>query len=320
MRVQGISVIVTTYNGEPWIRGALASVLSQTLEIAIEVIVVDDGSLDGTLDAIQGLGDDRIKVFKNSRNLGTARSRNFGIEKAQHDWIAFNDQDDVWLADKLTIQCAILDRHPDVDGVAGGYARLARDGASRWSARLFFKQWSPSHSPLLDKPPYYQPAKHGTCYIQSLLIKKNKLQQLGGIRENLPIAYDPDLFLRLGEVAVLAAVEAPVFLYRLTSSSITGSVDLNAVQFLGGFAYMHAAQMARSRGETEPDLDKFLREYRPSEQEVKQFVNNQFLRTVNTHWVTHGLLKALQVAGFSIFRHPSLVASMASRLRWWAKS
>lgn len=319
MRVDGVSVVITTFNGEAWIGPALRSVLDQAVDRPLEVIVVDDRSTDGTVRAVESCGDPRVCVVRNLENLGTARSRNLGVRRARYGWMAFNDQDDVWLPDKLARQVAILESHPDVDGVAGGYARLARDGRSRWAGQLLHKRWSPSHSPRLTAPPYYRPAQHGTCYVQSLLVSKPVLEQLGGFRENLPIAYDPDLFLRLGEVANLAAVEEPVFLYRLSSVSITGSPDLSAAAFLGGFAYMYAAQAARANGSDEPDLALFLRQYRPSPEEVRQFMNNQWLRNINTTWVNEGLGPALFGAMMQVIRRPSLIMSLGARLRAWAR-
>lgn len=319
MRIEGISVIVTCYNGAPWIREALCSVLQQTADVPLELIVVDDNSRDNTVEVIDSLHDPRVRIIRNQVNVGPAKARNQAIQEARYPWLAFNDQDDVWLSDKLARQCAILETHPELDGVAGGYARLARDGKSRWVGRLLHRRWSPSHSPRLSDPPHYQPALHGPCYIQSLLVRKQTMLQIGGFREALPIAFDPDLFLRLGEVARLGAVEDPVFLYRLSLTSMTGSVDLNVLQFLGGFAYMRAAQDARAQGRAEPDITEFLNRYQPSQAEVRQLAKDQMLRNINTRWVADGLPRAVMTAAYQILRHPSLVASLAARLRWWVK-
>lgn len=319
MRFEGVSVIVTCFNGAPWIRAALLSVLEQTVKVPLEVIIVDDKSRDDTVAVVRSLNDPRVRVIENQVNVGPVKARNQGVREARYPWIAFNDQDDVWLADKLERQCAILEAYPDIDGVAGGYARLARDGKSRWEGRLLHRRWSPSHSPRLDNPPYYQPARHGPCYVQTLLVRKDVLQRIGGFREDLPIAFDPDLFLRLGEAASLAAVEDPVFLYRLSLTSITGSADLNTHHFLGGFAYMRAAQAARAQGLAEPDLAAFLAGYQPSEAEVRQLAKDQMLRNINTRWVSDGFLLAVLAAGYQVLRHPSLLGSLAARLRWWAR-
>lgn len=314
MQVEAISVIVTCFNGEAWIKDSLTSILQQCVDCPIEIIVIDDNSQDGTVAAVRSFNDPRIRLYRNHQNFGTARSRNLGIQYAAHSWIAFNDQDDVWLPGRLSKQCAVLERNPHFAGVAGGHARLAKDGRSRWTANLGFKKWSPSHSPVLDDPPSYIPAKHGFCYVQSLLIKKTALLQINGFREDLPIAYDPDLFYRLGETVTLAALEEPVFLYRLTPNSITGPNSLVAGQFLGGFAYVYAAQAARTHLQPEPKVDDFLAGYQPSDSEIDRFVKDQLVRSVNTHWVNDGILRAAVVAIQLVIRQPGLMSSLFSRL------
>ncbi|MDM7950745.1 glycosyltransferase [Hydrogenophaga sp.] len=319
MRIEGISVVVTSFNGEAWIRAAIVSILEQDLACPVEVIVIDDGSIDSTVSIIQSLDDARVQLIQNSTNLGTAKSRNVGIQRARHQWIAFNDQDDVWLPHKLSRQCEIIEDHPEIDGVAGGYARLAKDGLTRWTGRVFNKLWSPCHTPALEEPPYYFPARHGTCYVQSLLVCRNALQLIGGFRENLPIAYDPDLIIRLGEVIKLAALEEPVFLYRLSHTSITGAANLNTLEFLSGFAYIYAAQEARASGQHEPDMNEFIKNYKPGAREIEQFKKSQILRNINTCWINDGLFYAMLTACQQVLRHPSLIGMMAVRMRWWKK-
>ncbi|CDM65087.1 glycosyltransferase [Pyrinomonas methylaliphatogenes] len=111
-----VSVIIPTYNGEVWVQRAISSVLSQSYQ-KIELIIVDDYSSDGTLEVIAQAQryDDRIKIFKHTKNLGVGAARNTGLHFAQGDYIAFLDQDDFWLPGKLITQVkALLESPADV--------------------------------------------------------------------------------------------------------------------------------------------------------------------------------------------------------------
>lgn len=303
-RVNGVSVIVPTYNGEKFIKNAISSILSQFHFFELEIVVVDDGSTDKTLSIIEAFNDARINIIQTKINVGTAAARNIGVAAAQFDWVGFNDQDDVWLQDKLEKQIKILDDYPELAGVGGGYARLDKNGRSRWFGKIFKKTWSPEHLLSLKNPPYYNPDTDGTCYIQTLLIHKSVLNKIGGFREKLPIAYDPDIIYRIGEVAKLGAVNEPVFLYRLWNDSITSPSRMQAINFLSGFAYCYASKEARYRGEQEPNMQDFLARYQPSDQEVATFKINQALRLINTQWVERGLWSAAFYTAWVFVKNP----------------
>lgn len=102
-----ISVIIPSYNRGKLILRSVESVLSQTHK-NLELIVVDDCSTDDTEDVIKKLGDARIKYVKLEKNSGACAARNRGIYKAEGEYIAFNDSDDVWHKDKLEKQLAFL--------------------------------------------------------------------------------------------------------------------------------------------------------------------------------------------------------------------
>lgn len=102
-----ISVIIPLYNRRQEILRALASVLRQT-RAADEIVVVDDGSRDGSAEAVEALGENRIRVLRQERNGGAAAARNRGIASAQGDWIALLDSDDEWYQQKLEWQLAAL--------------------------------------------------------------------------------------------------------------------------------------------------------------------------------------------------------------------
>ena len=104
-----VSVIMPAYNSEAFISEAIRSVIQQTYQ-NWELLVIDDASSDSTLKLIQKYSenDNRIKVFKNSANLGTHKARNRGIKAAEGDFIAFLDADDQWKPEKLVKQLEIL--------------------------------------------------------------------------------------------------------------------------------------------------------------------------------------------------------------------
>lgn len=107
-----VSCVIPVFNGERFLGEALESVFAQTYR-PLEVVVVDDGSSDGTARILAGFGS-RIELI-NQANAGPAAARNRGVEAARGDWIAFLDADDLWLHDKLDRQMACLAAHPGAD-------------------------------------------------------------------------------------------------------------------------------------------------------------------------------------------------------------
>lgn len=111
-----ISVIIPVYNGEKYLAQAIESILAQAYR-PLEIIVVDDGSTDGSAEIVQRFGEPIRYVYQT--NQGAAAARNRGVEEAQGEYYAFLDQDDLWLSDKLTRQMAAFAAQPDLDLVAG---------------------------------------------------------------------------------------------------------------------------------------------------------------------------------------------------------
>jgi len=103
-----VSVVVPAYNRERLILHALNSVLAQTFA-DFEILAVDDGSTDGTIQAIQSCTDPRIRCLRHEKNRGAAAARNTGIQAARGEYVAFLDSDDEWLPHKLERQTAALD-------------------------------------------------------------------------------------------------------------------------------------------------------------------------------------------------------------------
>lgn len=116
-----ISVVIPAYNAERFIRRTIDSVLAQTYT-DYEIIVIDDGSTDGTGEIVRGYGSKVRYIYQ--QNAGDGGARNAGIYAAKGEWIAFLDHDDEWLPEKLRLQVELLSRNPQL----------------RWCATNFYKQ------------------------------------------------------------------------------------------------------------------------------------------------------------------------------------
>jgi glycosyltransferase involved in cell wall biosynthesis len=115
-RKPNVSVIIPTYNRSHLISRAIQSVLDQTYQ-DFEIIVSDDASTDNTEEMVKGFNDERIRYFRHSLNKGGGATRNIGIKAARGEYIAFLDDDDEWLGDKLKKQIeAMKDLPPEIWG------------------------------------------------------------------------------------------------------------------------------------------------------------------------------------------------------------
>ena len=103
-----VSIVIPTHNRAAILRRAIVSVLDQTFK-DFEVVIADDASVDGTCETVQSIGDRRIKYVRHSDNRGVSAARNSAIANAAGEYIAFLDDDDEWLPDKLRHQIDHID-------------------------------------------------------------------------------------------------------------------------------------------------------------------------------------------------------------------
>lgn len=121
-----VSVIVTTYNREEFLKETIQSILNQTYK-DFELIVVDNFSNYDFFKVIEEFGDSRIRPFQNANNGIIAVNRNYGISKAKGKYLAFCDDDDLWMPDKLKLQMDILTKYEDRCIVCTNIARFRCD-------------------------------------------------------------------------------------------------------------------------------------------------------------------------------------------------
>ena len=189
-----ISVVIPAYNAEKTIGRAIESVLSQTRP-ADEVIVVDDGSTDVTAEVVRLYGDKVVLIQQ--ENAGASVARNTGINAAKGNWIAFLDGDDEWLPEKLQLQLAHLQKHPDLAWTMSNYFTCFCD--AEHSKTVFDKSRS---EVLLAGREYYEDYfdayKAGASgNTNTMLIRKDVLLEAGLFRSGQSRMNDEDMWFRI---------------------------------------------------------------------------------------------------------------------------
>lgn len=115
------SVVVTVYNKSHFVENTINNILQQSFS-DFELIIIDDGSTDNSLEIIDRIKDDRISLFS-TKNQGVSKARNYGFQKAKCNYIALSDGDDIWLANHLTELKQLIEAFPDCGIYATGYEK-----------------------------------------------------------------------------------------------------------------------------------------------------------------------------------------------------
>ena len=214
-----VSVVIPAYNRAATIGAAIESVLRQTWE-DFELVVVDDGSTDGTLEAARRIADPRLRVIAAPHNMGAAGARNLGVAEARGTWIAFQDSDDEWLPEKLAKQMARLAANPDF---VGAYCGLLTVGAldARPGERTTLRYMpDPSVKPV--EGDILEPLLvRNMISTQTLVVRRDVFLALGCFDEATTPIEDWDFALRLAHRGRVAFVDEPLVHQRFSPNSIT---------------------------------------------------------------------------------------------------
>lgn len=211
-----VSVVIPTFNRASFLQCAIDSVLSQTFD-NFELVIVDDGSTDGTKTLVESYCDPRIR-FLSTNNQGPARARNIGIENAKGDLVAFLDSDDCWFPEKLERQVTLLNSEI---GLVYCSVLIGRN----WDeAKILSKaQYRGNCFPFYIENPGVAIIGYGCS---TVLVRKSLLLSVGAFDENIPSpAEDYDLFLRLSNITKVDFIEEPLAFYRVHETNISGHLD-----------------------------------------------------------------------------------------------
>ncbi len=221
MRVPpAISVVLPAYNAARWIGESLESILSQSFD-DFELIVVNDGSTDGTASVVERFGDPRIRLMSNDTNRGIIFSLNRGIEESRGRYIARMDADDIARPERLARQIAFMEAHPEV-GLCGTWARKFVPCGPRWVQR------GPTDSRSLKATLLFStPFIHPTVMIRRSVLSVHNLRY----DQAFPMVEDYRLWCEMALTTELAIIPEVLLEYRVSLASVTGAVFLDRARW-----------------------------------------------------------------------------------------
>ena len=199
-----VSVLFCVYNGQRFVRAALESIYNQAFQ-DFEVVIVDDGSTDGTPDILLDVKDSRTVIYRNRQNLGLTKSLNIGLKLCRGEYVARMDADDMSHPQRFGKQVSFLDRDPTCLAVGTWCEWIDSDGKNTG-------RWQPltEYEDIKRKLLINNSLVHG-----SVMLRRDALTKVGGYNEKYEFAQDYDLWLRLSELGQIRNI--PEHLYSSRS-------------------------------------------------------------------------------------------------------
>ena len=204
MKSSKISVIMAVYNGMPYVRQAVKSIIEQSYK-NFEFIIVDDASTDETSNFLKSLKDKRIKIINNSKNIGLAASLNEALKVASGQYIARMDADDISSSKRLETQLRYMEGHPQI-ALCGCWVDLInKDGKV-----IGEKKYPLKDQDIKNALKWYQPVVHPT-----FMAKNNFYKEMRGYNKLFDYAEDYELLVRAMKKYKFANISKKLLLWRL---------------------------------------------------------------------------------------------------------
>jgi glycosyltransferase involved in cell wall biosynthesis len=205
-----VSVVIPMKNAEPYVRETLEAVLAQS-GMALEVIVIDDGSTDRSREIAEQMRDSRVHIIDGPRR-GISAAFNAGLTAARGDVLARCDADDLYPPGRLAWQVQFLREHPEFGAVCGSFATISPKGK--------MIAW-PSGGAAGEEITAELLAGGGRSHMCAYAFRTALLREIGGCREWFVTSEDRDLQFRLAEITRIRYEPRLAYLYRLHDASVT---------------------------------------------------------------------------------------------------
>lgn len=213
MKAPSLSVVIPAHNAARTIERALRSVLVQEI-LPPEIIVVDDGSSDGTADLAAAFGNGAVRVLRLEQCGGAANARNRGIDAGRGELIAFLDADDEWCPGKLVRQIALLQANPAMDFVSCGSRLIAPDGSD--CGNLY-----PGRPPAWGRQAWRVLLAYNFIATPSVVVRRQALAAAGPFNTTLKVGEDQDMWIRLAVAGEVGYVDDMLVRVHETPNSLS---------------------------------------------------------------------------------------------------
>lgn len=223
-----VSVVIPAYNAAGFIAETLESVLGQTYR-PLEIIVVDDGSRDGTPEVVERFASHGVRLIR-QENAGPSAARNRGIAVATGTYIAFLDADDLWLPEKTARQVEVMEEHPDMGLLFGDMVNFGPAG--REPVSHFEKNGLDATyfgDPLYLEDAFLKIFRNNVIPTPAVLVRASLLARTGGFDERFRFSEDYLLWLRCARGARIGYQTGPMTLRRLHDANLTRDTAVNVL-------------------------------------------------------------------------------------------
>lgn len=226
------SIVIPLYNKRNCIKETLRSVFAQTYE-DFEVLVVDDGSTDGSLDVVREFSDKRLRIIEKT-NSGVSATRNAGIKAASNPWIAFLDADDIWTSFHLEKIVRLHNYHPKAEVLCTNYEAFSSDES--YIDKL--EKVEQKMNCFIVKDIYIRLlANKHIIWSSTAVVRKDCFEKIGGFNERLIKGEDLDCWAKLYENFVMAQTEFVTAFYRLDPTDGNATKKVSSVKKYAVYYY-----------------------------------------------------------------------------------
>lgn len=205
-----VSVVMSVYNGEEWVKEAIESILKQTYR-DFEFIIGNDGSTDGTKDILARYKDPRLRIMHFQKRLTLTYALNRLLKQIKGEYIARMDADDIASRERLARQVAFLDSHPEVGIVGSWYEMMRASGEALRAVRTPVTDIEIRRSVIRSNP---------ICH-PTMMFRKQLLSRIGPYDPDLNGAEDYDFVLRALTVTQIANIPEVLLSYRIVDTSVS---------------------------------------------------------------------------------------------------
>lgn len=240
-----VSIVLCTYNRKEMVRESIDSILAQTYQ-DFELLIIDDGSTDGTRDILKQYQDERIRLFLFDENRYYCRAANFGIQQMQGDFLAIANSDDIWYPTKLERQMEYLEKHPEC-GACFTYADVIDENGKMADqdfpdiARMLKRRFQTQEEWMR----YF--FREGNCLAHpSAVIPRWMIEKMRGFHLLFCQGADLDLWIRILREAPIYVVPEILTRYRChhnPDNQISGAEELKAARFMNEHMLMRKKMM-----------------------------------------------------------------------------